>query len=977
MPKPDETAFENHFCHQLELAGFKKRHYKDIAQNLCLHTEELVEFLDATQKPKLQQLQAEYGQAWRKQLSDKLSDALQTKRLFQILKDGLEISSQIHLDLVDAIANKSTAKAQDEYKDRFTYIRQYHFESGNQHGTTDHKKSVDIVLFLNGFAIVSIELKNIGTSGNYTEAIKQYLQRDLNLPVFTLPFLHIVCDNETAMMAASFSRPPSADDFRPFNKGLLNTLEDEWKQKKEYPVHYLYHEVLLPESLLNYIETYLYTGKHSGWIFPRYHQQRSVRRICTDIAEQVERTDTLNLRYLVQHSTGSGKSNTIVWLVQNLRNLHVNNTRLFDSVVVLTDRVNLDGQISDNFKSAIDSTGIVAYTDRMSGNNLNLKEALQQNYKVIVSTIHKFSHLKDLEDQTGKRICVIIDEGHRSQEGSLHEKMTDTFDAGTEDELEKLAGDISKKVYPNLCFIGLTATPSDLTLERFGRKNKEGKWEPFDVYSMDEAIEEGYILDVVKNVITYETLYELNYKYDSEKEYPPLQIYSALKKKAFEDDEVIKEKCGIIATTFKKHTAHKINGFAKAMVVTSSRLAAVKYKLFLDEVLQKKGLKYKALVAFSGTIHYNGHNYTEAGMNAAVLQERKLEDAFEKDGTNRFLIVANKYQTGFDEPLLHTMFLDKSLSDPKNIVQTLSRLNRTAPGKEDTLTVDFTNSYDNIIAAFKKYQKHVTSHKEAKPEDLYELKNELLKKGVFTAADVEECLALFRSEKGEDAVALVANLIFIKKTVEGRLDAEERRVFRTLLSRYVSLFRYIRTLFRIPQGELHELYLFARLLYRYLDTTMTAAELEEEMRHVKLKRYDIAEVDVTTAKEDEDDGEGGEGGGNGGNVTSVSRMATVAEVVEIINLRFQEKVSPEGAEVIEGYAESMALNEELAADIRGNADKNAAELYEKIIKDKLVKYYTDYIIKHNPLKYTELTDERVLSLVSKATYQMLRGRQGL
>lgn len=977
MPKPDETVFENHFCHQLELAGFKKRHHKDIAQSLCLHTEELVEFLEATQKQKLQQLQAEYGQGWRGEIAAKLGKALEEKRLFQILKDSLEINSQIHLDLVCFAPSKAsdTMQAKLHSKNRFSYIRQYHFESGNVQGTTDHKKSVDIVLFLNGFAIVSIELKNLGTSGNYTEAVKQYLQRDLGLPVFTLPFLHIVCDNETAMMAAAFSRPPAAEDFRPFNKVILRTAENAWQDKKEYPVHYLYHEVLLPESLLNYIETYLYTGKHSNWIFPRYHQQRSVRRICADIAEQVQRTGTLNLRYLVQHSTGSGKSNTIVWLVQNLRNLHVHNSRLFDSVVVLTDRVNLDGQISGNFKSAIDSTGIVAYTDKTSGSNITLKEALQQNYKVIVSTIHKFSHLKDLEDQTGKRICVLIDEGHRSQEGNLHEKMTDTFEAGPEDELEKLSGDITKKVYPNLCFIGLTATPSDLTLERFGRKNEQGKWEPFDVYSMDEAIAEGYVLDVVKNVITYETLYELNYKYDSEKEYPPLQIYSALKKKAFEDDKVVKEKCGIVAGIFKQQAAPKINGYAKAMVVSSSRLAAVKYKLFLDEVLQKKGLQYKTLVAFSGTINYNGQHYTEANMNLAVLQERKLEEAFEKDGTIRFLIVANKYQTGFDEPLLHTMFLDKSMSDPKNIVQTLSRLNRTAPGKEDTLTVDFTNSYDNIIAAFKKYQKHVTSHKEAKPEDLYELKNELFKKGIFTVADVEVCMELFRSEKGEDGMTLGVHLIFIKMTVGGMLDAEERRVFRTLLSRYISLFNYIRTLFNIPQRDLHELYLFSSLLYKYLDTTMTAAELEEEMRYVKLKNYDISKVDITTAEEEEDDSEGGDG--KGGNVTSVSEMATVAEVVEIINLRFNEKVSPEGAEVIEGYADSMALNEELAADIRNNASKNATELYEKIIKDKLVKYFTDYIIKNNPQKYTELTDERVMSLVSKATYQMLRGRLGL
>jgi type I restriction enzyme, R subunit len=480
------------------------------------------------------------------------------------------------------------------------------------------------------FVIVTIELKNQGTSGTIQDAIEQYLRRNINLPIFQKPFLHIVCDNFKVKIAAAFSKPPSEKDFRDFNKDLINIPPNN----REYPVHYLYQDILLPDRILNFIEKFLYVGGDNKWIFPRYHQQRVTKNITEEIKSHFLKTNQLDLKYLIQHSTGSGKSNTIVWLVQNLRTLHANAQKIFSSVVVLTDRLNLDDQISRDFQKAILSEGIASYIDSTE----DLRIALETNKQVIISTIQKFTYLKDLSLKSNKRICILIDEAHRSQEGKLHESVTQTFqsdeqgieDVPIEDVAEKVGDEIEKKRFPNLVFIALTATPSDKTLNHFGKEVRDKstvRHEPHDVYSMKQAIEEGYILDVVKHVYTYDTLYYLNKKLESSKEYPPQLVNRGIRLKVYEDDLIIQDKCERIAKLFHIHSSSKINGKSKAMIVTSSRLAAVKYKTYLDIELKKNKYPYESLVAFTGTVSWiskdeqgneRSENYTEDGMNSTL-----------------------------------------------------------------------------------------------------------------------------------------------------------------------------------------------------------------------------------------------------------------------------------------------------------------------------------------------------------------------
>jgi type I restriction enzyme, R subunit len=990
MPKQQrkdyERIFEDHFCHQLN-TKWKYRIYRDseitVDKENCIHWDRLEQFWEDTQEEAFKAVKSELGYEWKKELGKK------------IMREGLKVNSQHHLDLLYFKPETTNNPLQEaNYKKNvFSAIRQYHFKSSlNAREKEDERNSIDIVICLNGFAIITVELKHTMAKQSVKDAVEQYTMRETERPIFYRAFVHIASDDEKAKIATTFSQPPTKDDFREFNTGLLN----EKIKGDEYAIQYLYNEILEPDSVLNFINRYVY-GTTQNWIFPRYHQQRCVKKIYNDITEHYNKKKSLNLRYLIQHSAGSGKSNTIVWLVQNLRNLHIKNQKLFDHIIILTHRLNLDDQISKDFLKAIGQSGVVAYCKTSNDVRLALGERLDKyrnpeipvNAPVIVTILHKFHFLKDLADQTNKKICFIIDEAHTSQEGTLHDSMVEIFDEATgqtipqkqeeiSDEQEELIEEISRKEFPNLCFIALTATPSDGTIQKFGEQGHA-----FDYYTMDEAIAEGYILDVAKHIITYDTLYELNYKLaddEQQTEYPTLQVYRALKLKAFEDDEVIKEKSKIIVSIFKDRTANKIDGIAKSMVVTSSRLSAVKYKLFIDEELKRRGLKWKTLVAFTGQINYNNKFYSETEMNRVNNPKSlKIEDCFEQDDDIRFLIVANKFQVGFSQKLLHTMFLDKALQG-RNAVQTISRLNRIYPGKKkDTLTVDFTNSYDKIIKAFRKYQYKVESHKEANPDDLYKIKNELIKRGVFTLEDLEECVKLFNSENNADVMKLSVLLSKVKGILEAKCDADKRREFRTLLARYVSLFGFIKSLFRLRLKDrvLIDFNIFANLLYKKLDPTMSSEELEQEIEKVKLKSFDIEEIGETVHEPDDDDtgddGDSGKKGGqSGSSITSVRPMATVEEVVIAINLRFQQRVSAEGVKVVEDYLQALQKQDDLKATIKNNMSQDERQVYDLVIRNIMDRLYTDYIINHSPQHYSELTQENIQGFINQSAYRMLR-----
>jgi len=919
---PKEEKFETHFCERLEAHGYRKRVTDDIDLSINIDDNILMEFLTRTQPEEVKELKSFFGNKWLKEVKKVISKELDKKKLFEVLRDGITIND-IKIRLIyfkpETSYNPETLKRYES--NIFSYVRQFCFRKTME--------SIDIVLFLNGFALITIELKNPLTGQVVDDAVIQYIDdRDKSLNIFKKPILHIAADTKNVKIATEFISN-SVEDFVWFNKDLINP-----QVENEYNIEYLYNEILTPESLIEIIEHYLHTIKVklpdgrevTTFFFPRYHQRRTVNKIREDILKNYSKTKKLDLRYLIQHSAGSGKSYTIAILQRFLRHIHYDNKPLFDSIVILTDRINLNTQLGNEIRNVETQKGLVAYVETTK----ELATALNKNKKVVVSTIHKFSvtKLKELlTEQKGKKICIIIDEAHRSQTGKLHKNMLGYFEPYEENFQDELSAELVKRKFPNLVFIALTATPSDKTIQMFGK--------PFDVYSMDQAEKEGKILNVSDNIIPYETLYKLSEKIGEGKEYPPLPVIKKIKAKAYEDENIIKAKVKIIIKIFEEHTKNAIkDNYAKAMIVTSSRKAAVKYKLILDKELQDQGLEYKTLVAFTGSIKLKKGDdkvYTEANLNKI---KGKIEDEFKKKNY-RFLIVANKFQYGFNQPLLHTMFLDKSVSGI-NAVQTISRLNRVFPNKRDTLTIDFTNSYKEIIKAFRRYKKTVIDRTGLDTKELSKIYIDLINWNVFTKKDVDDFnIGILNNE---------TNLYFekIAQNIEKRLhkyEVKKRREFRGLLVKYNNTFNFLNNLFVIRDKDLRNFARFSYYMANYLSPFGKLRMLDKELEKIYVTKYKIKEVKKEKPKEKE--------------IISAGKKreieyVTVKEVVEAINLRFESSLSDDEKGLIEEYIENVTHDEFVTTMIKGNKDKDLGMVFKKGLLKRLTEKFMDFLLDKNP-----------------------------
>ncbi|MFH0959258.1 MAG: DEAD/DEAH box helicase family protein [Pseudomonadota bacterium] len=918
---------------------------KRIASNVDLKSliddELLIRFLETTQKDELNELKIDLGKDWLSIFKEKIAKQLETKKIFELLRNGVEVRGR-HFRLVyfKPETSYNPEQMRNYQSNIFSYVRQFAF-----HGTME---SIDVVLFLNGFPIITIELKNQFNGQIVDDAVHQYAQRDKKGPIFNVPFLHLACDLEEAKIATQFIQN-SASDFVHFNTDIQNPTKEN-----EFAVDYLYHDVLRPESLLEIVEAYLFcfeekdeTGKkYRRFLFPRYHQRRTVINLMGDLTAHFRKKQQLGKRYLIQHSPGSGKSYTIAVMQKFLRNAHVENRHLFNSLIVVTDRINLDGQIKGTIGPSEPQPGIIAHAETTT----ELAKALNENTKVIITTIQKFS-VKKLDEllttQKGKKICFIIDEAHRSQAGKLHKHMVEKFDEEIDPQEELLQG-ISKKSYPNAIFIALTATPSDKTLEMFGR--------PFDVYTMDQAEQEGYILNVVENVVTYSTLFKMSREVSGEDEYPPMVVAKKLKAKAFEDDSVIAEKIDILLRVFEAQSTFKIGGMAKVMIVTSSRKSAAKYKLKLDAVLKERKLPYKTLVAFSGSVKLAGRedSFTEINMNKI---DEEIEDQFNTP-EYRFIIVANKYQYGFNQPYLHTMFLDKAVSGI-NAVQTISRLNRVLVGKTDTLVVDFTDSYEAIIAAFRKFKKEVNDYSGVDVRDLPRLQNELLGQGVFTKADVEDFeRAIFHSDQATSAASV---MLRVMKNVE-KMQIAELRAFRSQLNRFNDTFKYMDNLFRISDKEMRNFYLFTNYLAKYIDPIGKGGKLDEELKKVYMVSHKIRlekretkpetqKVPVAKAKR-------------------TMQYATIDEVIEAINANYDIALGDNDKNLLKQYMESIVEDPEIIASVQANKSHDLWRLYATSLSSQLKEKAIQFFLTNNPAKLVEYLDEDLFTYLNQEAFRL-------
>ena len=802
--------------------GYRKRSAGDYARKLCLDPEVVFDFVYATQPKEWEKLKAQHGAEVKARFLQRLASEVAKHGTLSVLRRGIKDSGCTFRLAHFRPATSLNTETQKLYQaNQFSITRQLHYSEKNEN-------SLDMSLFLNGLPIFTSELKNPFTGQTVVDAVAQYKHdRDPRESLFQFGRClgHFAIDPDLVYVATKLEGPKTW--FLPFNRGKYGGAGNE-PSATDFSTAYLWKQIWSRESVLDLIQNFLHVveeeddeGKKTGKkkiLFPRYHQLDAVRRLVKAAAK-----DGPGQRYLIQHSAGSGKSNSIAWLAHQLASLHdANSQRVFDSVVVLTDRRVLDRQLQRTMADFEQTPGLVENIDQTSK---QLKQALEEGKTIIVSTLQKFPVIAgQIGELPGKRFAVIIDEAHSSQSGetakgwktvlavsSLDEAERADAVADKDDLEDRIVAEMKKRGrLPNVSLFAFTATPKPRTLELFGTKRPDGKFVPFSLYTMRQAIEERFILDVLANYTTYKAYWSLLKKIRDDPRYDREKASGLLRSFVDLHQATIDKKVAIMVDHFAEHGYHKIGGKGKAMIVTRSRLHAVRYKHAVDAYIKKKGYAFKALVAFSGTVRDAGIDHTEANMNG--FPEIQTARTFNRD-EYRFLIVANKFQTGFGQPLLHTMYVDKKLGGV-NAVQTLSRLNRIHPGKDDTMVLDFANEAEEIQKAFAPYYDRTLLSEATDPNLLYDLQTKLSEFHLYTTEDVERFAGIYFDPKATQE-SLHAALAPVVERYEAATP-EDQRDFRSYLGDYARLYAFLSQIITFTDADLEKLYQFGRLLLRKL-----------------------------------------------------------------------------------------------------------------------------------------------------------------
>jgi type I restriction enzyme R subunit len=878
--KAPELTFQQHIADYLiRVHGYGKLEQTDITDTEhCIAEDQLWAFLSATQADTLKKLTDDYGTDAREEVFKALRKALEHTPLWLLFRQGLQVRGLTFQLYYAKPRSAESAGAKGYAENRITFRPHFYF------GLANHE--IDFVFYLNGLPIVALELKHEANQ-NVHDAVSQFTKRDHAHKIFQHPFLYLAADTTDAMAATD---PRKEENFRWHNMGLTNTPTNP----DEYPIEYLYREVLSQEQLLEALSFFLVRvpereaeadkpARPASTIFPRYHQSRLVRRVAEDITAHFAKAGDIGKKYLADHSAGSGKTLSICWLANRLHSLFkpVTNEKLVDITFILTDRKSLDTNIREDIEKFTHLKDVAGIAKKAGDLPRFLKErrsiivTTQQKFAWVLEEIQKNPELKNL------RVAFLIDEAHRSQEGHMGEAIRLPFrkegepdEEAPEEDLEEQIAKAIREHDLNQLFVAFTATPAPATVSMFGK--------PFDSYTEAEAIAEGYIVDVAASIISYKTLYNLECpivpKPDEEKVYPKGVVSKALQNVAFQDDGLIQYKAEVMLRIFEKDVKPLIGGRAKAMIVTSSRVAGLRYYNIIKEKLKERGANYKVLYAFSNFVHPE----TNAAISEYAVNELQtgelIEDRFEGDDY-RIMVVANKFQTGFDQPLLAGMFLDKPVLD-RNAVQTVSRLNRCHHGKKDVVVVDFTNNAKQILKAFAKYRKGTPFEPEEPDEETCpKLHAEILAAGVFTQKDAADMLALLKS--GTDAqVQFQVNGLrtrFLAKLT----DWEDRKALVYLLARFVKSYHFL-TCFFTYSPQIQEFATFAEYVGPQLIKAGTVSDLMKQIRATIVTKAAVQYQGVMTSggpvKLQPGKGKGGAG--------PVPVKVSVQDVIEQIRAKF-------------------------------------------------------------------------------------------
>ena len=837
-----ELEFEDYIIERLvQSNGYIERDHTYFDDKFAADRELLMRFLFETQPETMAQL--------KKVFKDKLEDTLvatinaeATKErgsLLSVLKHGIELAN-FKLDLLyQKPATTFNREAALRYqKNIFSVMKEV---------WASDKERVDLVVFINGLAVIAIELKCNLAGQSYADAITQYrTERNPKTRLFRFKAGCLVCfamDLNEVYMTTRLNGP--ATFFLPFNMGNgegVNAGKGNPTFEDKYSVSYMWEDILTKETLLDLITKFIFvqtkeetdelTGKKKikeTLIFPRYHQLDVIRRLLADL--YVNRT-TQN--YLIQHSAGSGKTNSIAWLAHRLTSLHdEENKVIFDNVVIVTDRVVVDRQLQSAVLGMEHKTGLIRVMDEKC-TSADLALALKGNTKIIATTIQKFPYIVDtVKGLKQKRFAVIIDEAHSSTAGKDMAAITMTlgkgevsFDTeGTYDSEDVIVDELARNgKQPNVSMFAFTATPKATTLELFGRQNEKGQKQAFHIYSMKQAIEEGFILDVLQNFTEYKTFYQINKEIEEDPRCKTADVKRQIARFVELHETNIAQRIEVIIEHFRTAVMQELGGMAKAMVITASRASAVKYHQAFEEYIAKKGYSgIHSLVAFSGKVKLpdDEREYTESLING--FSENRLPKEFEKD-ENKVLLVANKYQTGFDQPKLCAMYVLKKLRGV-NAVQTLSRLNRICPPfDKKTFVLDFVNTYEDIVDAFKPYYTTTLLANSVTPSAIYELEAKLDGYYVLDPSDIECAVEILYRPTVQAKERQKLNYYFgrAKNRLE-QYEALKQLEIVAVMRHFVRFYEFLIQVSCFEDIELHKKYLFVNYLLSYLDIRLPGA----------------------------------------------------------------------------------------------------------------------------------------------------------
>lgn len=821
----------------------------------------LFRFLHDTQDDIVKELRIEESDVEKRKFLDRLSKKLSDNGVIDILRNGMKYKNHT-LEFYMVRPSEGNLDAQVDYeKNIFSVTRQLRYS--DEYG----RLALDLCIFLNGLPIITMELKNQFTKQTFNDAIKQYKNdRTPNelLFYFKRCIVHFAVDDNEVHMCTQLKGKDSY--FLPFNKGNNNGAGNP-PNPDGIKTDYLWKDILTKDILSNILENYVQiteekdedTGvKKYTQIFPRYHQLSVVTSLLADA-----KRDGPGHAYLIQHSAGSGKSNSIAWLAHQLVTLKSDGKDVFDTVLVVTDRINLDKQIKNTIKQFMQVSNTVGWAKDAS----TLGDLLDEGKKIIITIVHKFQFILSAitDDYKNKNFAIIIDEAHSSQNGSLAAKMNIVVsgsayddDDSFEDKLNSLIE--GKKMAANASYFAFTATPKNKTLEMFGKKmvdangnpvmNEDGtqKAEPHYVYTMKQAIEERFILDVLRYYTTYDSYYHIvktvenDPLFDSKRAQRMLRYYVESQKIA------VQEKSEIIVEHFHSEVAHKIKHQGRAMVVTSSIKRAIEYYMAISNLLRERKSPYKAVVAFSGDAEYEGVVYNEAKLNG--FPSSQIEKTFKKD-PYRILVVANKFQTGYDEPLLHTMYVDKGLSDIK-AVQTLSRLNRCHADKNDVFVLDFVNDPESIKRAFDRYYKTTVLAGETDANKLNDLIDVMEPMEVYQQSEVDYVVQLYLD--GADRTELDPSIDVCVERYKA-LEMEEQIEFKSSAKTFVRTYNFLSSI--LPYGCMawEKLSIFLTFLVSKLPKPNDDDNIAEILEDVELESYRLVAQETMSIKLSDEDAE--------------------------------------------------------------------------------------------------------------------------